>query len=272
MISEESANRAWIGALVRIMNLGDSVSPRGMETKEIRPNIVSFDMNRPICYHQNRKLSYKFMAAEAYWIVSGSMFAEDITPYNKHIGQFSDDGYIFNGNYGVPFAYQLEYVANSLFTDRSTRQAVLTIWRPNPIHSKDYPCTISLGFSVRDGKIDTFVTMRSSDGWLGLPYDVFNFTVMTLRVLCRLNEKIGTKSESITLGNMHLFLMSSHLYKRNFLDVLEVTNESPDKGATSSVPERALHDWNFLSKSLIACRDTDSKSISDETLWEIRPK
>lgn len=263
-----SANNAWITALYQIMEFGQEISPRGMLTKEISPNLVTFDMNRPICFHPERKLSYKFMAAEAYWIISGSMFAEDITPYNKFIGQFSDDQYIFNGNYGVPFANQLEYVVQALITDADTRQAALTIWRPNPIKSKDYPCTISLVFSIRNNKINTFVKMRSSDGWLGLPYDMFNFTAMTIRVLTRYHESGGL---DLSLGNMHMFLVSSHLYERNFEDVAKVL-ESNQVAQTSKVPDKVLKSWPKFSASLLACRDMiEPEIIHKRDLWRIRP-
>ena len=72
------------------------------------------------------------MAAEALWILSGDNKVETIAPYNKNIKQFSDDGIIFQGAYGPRIISQLDYVIESLRKDRESRQAVLTIWNPNP--------------------------------------------------------------------------------------------------------------------------------------------
>jgi len=266
-ISATTANATWLESLHNVYYNGINHAPRGLATKEIMNNILTFDMRYPICYHQDRKLSYKFMAAEAYWITSGSMFEEDIAPYNKFIGNFSDDGYIFNGNYGVPFIHQLDYVVNALLKDQHTRQAALTIWRPSPPRTKDFPCTIALIFNIRDYKIHTTVLMRSSDNVLGIPYDFFNFTIMTLRVLTYLNENAKeTFGKLITLGNLTLHAVSSHIYEDKYPIVEELMISSPDK-YTQCVPSQAESDWKFVVNSLLACRD-----LTDTTnLWKIRP-
>ncbi len=266
----KTANQAWLENLNIVYESGHSVGPRGFATKEIIDHNCVFDMNYPICHHQSRKLSYKFMAAEAYWITSGSMFAEDIAPYNKHIGQFSDDQYIFNGNYGVPFIHQVESVIQTLKKDKNSRQAVMTIWRPNPIQSKDYPCTISLMFIIRNGKMHTKVSMRSQDLWLGQPYDFFNFTMMTLRVLTGYNaiSSGSALGNIVELGSMHWSGFSTHIYERNFSQV-EIVNDSASDKVTNAVNSRCLTDWTYVAKSLLACRD--NVDTSGLNVWNIRP-
>lgn len=268
----QTANEAWIHSIANINALGDLTSPRGQKTKELLGTQVSFDMNHPICYHQDRKLSYKFMAAEAYWITSGSMFVDDIAPYNKHIAQFSDDGYIFNGAYGPKFINQLDYVVNCLSRDQNSRQAVMTIWVKNPIRTKDYACTLALQFLIRNDKLNTVVTMRSNDLWLGRPYDMFNFTIMTLRVLTMLNAGYAERfSKIIGLGNMYLNVGSAHLYEQHFDLAREVVMYEPNK-ETNPVPGIACVDWQFVVKSLLACRDM-KEAVDDDgsNLWRIRP-
>jgi len=261
--SHHHAGDAWIRAMQNIMNFGSEIDPRGMITKELMPQIVQFNMNHPVCFHQDRNLSYIFMAAEAYWILSGDNMVEGIAPYNKHIAQFSDDGHIFNGNYGGPFNCQLDYAVNTLANDPSSRQSVITIWQPNPVRTKDYRCTVSLIFMIRDNEMHTHVTMRSSDAWLGLPYDMFNFTMLTLRVLNNFNNK--TNSE-VTLGVQTLSLMSSHLYEQHWTPA-RMVSQTPRNNKTYGVPNRALVDWQFVIDSLLACRD------KTETIdhWRIRP-
>jgi len=55
--------------------------------------------------------------------------------------------------------------------------------------------------------------MRSSDVWIGLPYDMFSFSCIANQVAMRLNVKLGVCS--ITAG-------SSHLYYRDFGQANEV--------------------------------------------------
>lgn len=264
-----TANEAWVSSMAEVVQYGDFQSPRGIPTAEILNQSISFDMNYPVCYHQHRKLSYTFMAAEAYWITSGSMFVEDIKPYNKHITNFSDDDYIFNGAYGPKFTAQVEFVINTLLKDPTSRQAVMTIWVPNPIRTKDYPCTVSLQFLIRNQKIHTIVNMRSNDLWLGRPYDIFNFTIMTLRILTALNSTrvIDEDLDSIIdLGTLYLNTGSSHIYNKDAVGCALVLSEVPDK-ETNSVPDSAKLSWHYVARSLLACRD----GIEDSTLWKIRP-
>lgn len=264
-----TANEAWIKSISDVLEYGNNECPRGIPTLEILNQTISFDMNYPICYHQNRKLSYSFMAAEAYWITSGSMFVEDIKPYNKHIAQFSDDDYIFNGAYGPKFTAQVEHVVNTLLKDPTSRQAVMTIWVPNPIRTKDYPCTVSLQFLIRNQKIHTIVNMRSNDLWLGRPYDMFNFTVMTLRILTALNSSrvIDEDIDSIIdLGSLFLNTGSSHIYTKDELGCIALLTDKPDK-EVDKVPDTAKISWLYVAQSLLACRDQTEVN----ELWRIRP-
>ena len=266
-----SANDLWRNIIRQLLTFGDEISPRGIATKEFMFLSDEFDMNSPICYHQNRRLNYSFSAAEAYFIAHGDNRVENLAQYNKNIAQFSDDGMIFNGSYGPPFNSQLMYVVNTLANDLYSRQAVLTIWKENPVVSADIRCTIALQFLVRNGRIHTKVTMRSSDVWLGIPYDLFNFTIMTLRVLTLLNAKLSDKiSEPIKLGTMHWSAGSSHIYVHDIEKAKLVLETGPDK-EIKPVPEKCFTNWPYVVSSLIACRDKNLQDIKDNQLWEIRP-
>lgn len=140
MNSPLTANDAWRKIMVELYHNGKIVSPRGIDTKEVLFLSQTFDMNYPICYHQDRKLNYAFSAAEAYFIAHGDNRVENLAQYNRNISQFSDDGLIFNGSYGPPFNNQLMFVVNTLVNDPNSRQAILTIWKQNPVHSADIRC------------------------------------------------------------------------------------------------------------------------------------
>jgi len=257
------ATEAWINSIREVLEKGHSASPRDLDTKEVLCQQITFDMNRPICAHQERKLSYKFMAAEAYWITQGSPLVEDIAPYNAHIANYSDDGYIFNGAYGPAFISQLEFVVNKLRKDPTSRQSVMTIWHPNPIDSKDHKCTVALMFYIRNSALHPTVIMRSNDLILGRPYDMFNFTIMSLRVLTKLNSKAYSP---FVLGNMTLFANSAHIYSNN-RELCEQIVETPIEQITEPVPYEATIDWQFVVDSLLACRDNEDTT----DLWRIRP-
>lgn len=209
----QTLDRAWFDALEMIMNFGSLASPRGKATKEILQRTVTVDMRYPVLTYPDRALSYQFMAAEAYWILTGDNTVAGIAPYNKHIANFSDDGHTFFGAYGPKIVDQLPHVVNTLLRDPESRQAGMTLWRENPPQTKDVPCTIAIFAMIRHSRVNLHVFMRSSDVWLGLPYDIFNFSMLGHLICCQLNEN---HRPIYVPGNVWLTAASMHAYETNF--------------------------------------------------------
>lgn len=220
-----TANQAWIELLRKVSGTPAHVSPRGMATREILGCKTVFDMKWPVITVAKRKLGYRFLAAEAAWIMSGDNRVATIAPYAKHIADFSDDGVYFFGAYGPKIIQQLPHILKSLTADRDTRQAVISIWRENPPQTKDVPCTITVQWFIRNGLLHCMMNMRSSDVWLGVPYDWFNFSMMSMFILKLLNNIGGMKLE---LGDMHFYAGSQHLYSRNEADVHDCIVDDSD--------------------------------------------
>lgn len=221
-----SANYVYRGLLDTVMLCGAPVSPRGFGTQEVLGYQTVVDMSHPIVTIPTRKLNYRFMAAEAYWILTGQQGLDELTPYCSRMKDFSDDGIILNGAYGPRFISQASYIAQELVRDNSTRQAVLTIWERNPRPSKDIPCTVSLQWLLRDTRLHCIAHMRSQDVWLGWPYDVFSFTMMTCYVICKM-RLLGYK-EDLDLGNLRIMVGSQHIYDRDVKLATEVLSSKDD--------------------------------------------
>ena len=84
-----------------MLNNGEIVSPRGLETKEILN--VSFSIENPrsrLIFNENRKFSL------IYAIVESLLLAQDVSKlkyyseFNSNISKFSDDGEELYGTYG----------------------------------------------------------------------------------------------------------------------------------------------------------------------------
>lgn len=202
------ATTAWFNQLRRVMDVGEQSEPRGKKTKELIGVMIGVNMRYPIVSHPVRGLNYTFMAAEALWIISGRSDLEFHKTLKEKLEPFSDEKSYMAGAYGPPFIDQLPYVIGVLGKDPDSRQAVITIWRPRPYPSKDIPCTISIQFLIRNNILNACVSMRSSDVWLGIPYDLFSYTCMSAVVA--LNCGVPN------LGILRVFMGSSHLYEENF--------------------------------------------------------
>jgi thymidylate synthase len=254
------ANEAWHANLNYLLLKGEKHSPRGKGTLELLSHQSIVDMRYPVVTNSHRKMGYKFLLAEAVWILSGDNRVESIAPYAKHIADFSDDGYRFQGAYGPRVTEQLRYVIDTLIEDPPSRQAVISIWRESPRKSKDIPCTLTLQFLIRNGKINCVANMRSSDLWLGWVYDVFNFTMITMEVGIRVNqylERTYPAMDLLELGTLYLNAGSQHLYDHN-IDKARICLQD---GQSWSYNPLTLSDYNnpmSLMKHLVALRDNRS--------------
>jgi len=213
-----SADVLYQVAINACLNYGDPVAPRGQPTHELLgPTFVLKDARKNLITIPDRRLNYAFSVAEWLWMLLGRRDVATIGYFNKNIAAFSDDGVTFAGAYGPAFRAQLDYVVDVLRRDHDTRQAVLTFWKPAPGPSKDVPCTVSIQFFIRDGRLHAHGYMRSNDVWLGFPYDLFNFTQLQAYVAACVGAEVGAYRH--TVG-------SFHLYDRNRTDAVRVADSN----------------------------------------------
>lgn len=248
-----TADEAWRGLLETLVAHGRPVAPRGQMTAEVLHHVsLSVDLNHPVVTCPERRLNYRFMAGEALWIAEGRNDLESLARVNSNMAQFSDDGKTLDGAYGPRIRPQVPYVVNCLLRDRDTRQAALTIWRPCPAPSKDVPCTIAMVFSVRNYRLYQHVFMRSSDAWLGIPYDVFSFSVLGIELACLYNQQAV---EKIGLGHITITCTSSHLYQQHHVAALGILKSQPPDGPVPTVDETAVVEGNFprVIERLVTC-------------------
>lgn len=176
-------------------------------TKEVLNLSYHYETAYPVINATKRGISYKFMAAEAAYILSGRNDVEYLGKVLPHFVDFSDDGEYQAGAYGPAFIDQVPYVLRTLDKDRESRQAVISIWRARPYDSKDIPCTLTLQFLIRDDYLNTVVNMRSSDAFMGLIYDTFCFAMMS---------SIVAASMDVELGSTWINAGSSHIYEKDW--------------------------------------------------------
>ena len=158
-----------------------------------------------------RKMPLRYAIGELLWYNSCNPSWKAIYPYSKFWKGISDNGSTVNSNYGwcIRKKYgfdQWEMVKKLLQENTNSRQAIIHIKEArnlidNP--TKDLNCTIALQFLLRNNKLDFIVTMRSNAIWLGLPYDLFNFTCMQIQMAMELGVDIGTYYHNA--GSLHIY-------------------------------------------------------------------
>ena len=216
-----NALKAWYFILESIVEHGRGIAPRGKHTTEVLNQSVRLPLETCAFTHPARMLNHRFQQAEALWMIAGMRNLKFLTNYNPLMAKFSDDGETLAGAYGPRLQPQWDYIVATLRHDWSTRQAVASIWTPSPEVSKDIPCTLSMQFLRRpENTLNVVVTMRSSDAWLGVPYDIYSFSQIAMAVA----NEMGLEH-----GELVLNMASSHLYEDN-LDVSKVILATQDHG------------------------------------------
>jgi len=226
-IEGDSLNEVWLALLKKLYEDPEFEShPRGMKTREtLGVTLRINELRNNVLYHPIRKLNTKFMCAEWLWIWYGQDDLATLTRYNSRLARFSDNGVTLEGAYGPRLKHQWKYVVDALSKDYFSRQSVASIWTPAPKSSRDIPCTLTLQLIARLGMLNGIVTMRSSDVWLGLPYDVFTFAQLV-------NGIAGVLG--LHTGFLQMQLGSSHLYETDFEKAKQVLDDPTTyRGITS---------------------------------------
>jgi len=146
------------------------------------------------------------------WYLSGREDSESIEYYIRDYGQFAEKDGTVHGAYGPRLfglrgINQVENVRESLKRDDS-RKAVIQLFSAEDIDQKynDVPCTCAIQFFRRGGKLDMFTSMRSNDAFVGLPHDIFAFTML---------QEIFARDAGLALGSYSHAVGSLHLYDAN---------------------------------------------------------
>lgn len=152
---------------------------------------------------------------ELTWYLAGSKDLKFISYYIPNYKKSSDDRKTVYGAYGPRLCgkgrnAQLLNVINILKARSTTRQAVIQLFDAKDILKphKDIPCTCTLQFIVRGGKLDMLTSMRSNDAFLGLPHDIFAFTMI---------QEIVANSINCQVGEYKHYVGSLHLYEVHFI-------------------------------------------------------
>ena len=155
---------------------------------------------------------------ELLWYVAGSDDLRFIKPYIPRYAEEAKEGKIGSA-YGPRLfrmrgeLNQLSNVAALLKRRPGTRRAVIQLFNAEDVASdeQDIPCTTTLQFLLRDGRLHLSVAMRSNDAYWGFPHDLFCFTM--------LQEMMGRYLD-VDLGDFIQYVGSMHTYE-NMCDRVE---------------------------------------------------
>jgi thymidylate synthase len=191
--------------------------PRGRKTRDLGFTVIELETPYyafPLGLRPG--LTMRIAVAEAVQLIGGFTNTDLLTKAAVKFNDFLEPDGHFHGSYGSRVRYQVASVVRKLKEDSETRQAIVTLWDPvldNLEDKKDYPCTVMLHFEInRRDLLCMTVVMRSNDVWLGLPYDLFQFT----QLQCTVARALGLEP-----GRYRHVTMSMHIYVEDVSKALD---------------------------------------------------
>lgn len=197
-----------------------------------------------------KKLHFKSIAHELLWFLRG----DSNTRYLKEHGvsiwdEWADGKGELGPVYGVQWRNwpapdggtidQVRDVVNQIRKDPNSRRLIVSAWNVADIPRMALaPCHVMFQFYVRDGRLSCQMYQRSADVFLGVPFNVASYALLTLMIAQVTGLQPGEFIH--TLGDAHLY--------RNHLELarLQVTRDPRPLPTLQLNPAvRSIFDFTF---------------------------
>lgn len=201
----------FINIYKHLWSNGKSLSPRNLLTIELENYHTEFLPEHQFINFDCRKLNINYIKKEIQWYFKGNLY--DLSICNEAaIWKNCVTNGMINSNYGYYLFNQagLSFVIDELKRDKDSRRGLISIFNSHKhifSDNKDVPCTVTLGFRIRENKLNMTVHMRSQDAIYGLGNDLPFFNLCWEIVSVALN---------IPQGIYHHFVESFHVYEKHF--------------------------------------------------------
>jgi hypothetical protein len=180
----------------------------------VLPDIALFTLNSPrhrVLDDAMRNANPFFHMMEFIWMMAGRADVAWLMQFNKRMNEYADDGRLwaaYGDRWRNWFAMdQVQAVIERLRKDKTTRQAVIQMWSPDPDLSniwKDKACNTSIMFRNNAGALDMLVTNRSNDFvWGALGANIVHMTM--LHELIAHLSGIPLGKYSVVSNNLHIY-------------------------------------------------------------------
>lgn len=172
------------------------------------------DLSKGLELPGNRAYYPKVAAAEVAWMLMGTKDPAFVMKHAPKLwGKFIEDGELaaaYGHRWRQAFGRdQISWMVSALRRDPSNRQCWVQAWDPRfdglgyPDQPKNIPCPVGFTANIIDGKLHLALFIRSSDAYVGLPYDTMAYGMLASLIGRELGIPLGTLH--ITLANVHLY-------------------------------------------------------------------
>lgn len=184
---------------------------------------MRFDLNDGFPCLTTKKVHLRSIIHELLWFLKGDTNIQYLKDNNVSIwDEWADK----NGNLGPVYGSQwrswpasdgrqidqISHVINQLKNTPDSRRIIVSAWNVGEIQNMALPpCHAFFQFYVADGKLSCQLYQRSADTFLGVPFNIASYALLTLMIAQVCDLKPGDFVH--TLGDAHLYL--NHLEQAN---------------------------------------------------------
>jgi thymidylate synthase len=177
---------------------------------------MRFDLAAGFPLLTTKKVHFKSVAYELLWFLKGETNVRWLQEHGVSIwDEWADASGELGPVYGSQWRSwpspdgsaidQISLVVESIRTWPDSRRHIVTAWNPAEIEKmKLPPCHVLFQFYVADGRLSCQMYQRSADIFLGVPFNIASYALLTLMVsqVCALKP-----GEFVhTFGDAHLYL------------------------------------------------------------------
>ena len=209
--------RAYLDLVQRILDEGVAKGDRtGTGTRSVFGHQMRFDLREGFPLVTTKKVHLKSVVAELLWFIAG----DTNTSYLRDNGvtiwdEWADD----NGDLGPVYGYQwrswptpggehidqLAQVIEQIKTNPDSRRHVVSAWNVAELDAMALmPCHAFFQFYVADGRLSCQMYQRSADVFLGVPFNIASYALLTHMVAQVAGLEVGDFVH--TLGDAHLYV------------------------------------------------------------------
>ncbi|MBE6452838.1 MAG: thymidylate synthase [Alphaproteobacteria bacterium] len=206
--------KQYLDILKDIMDNGQDANNRtGIYARKVFGRQMHFDLRKGFPLVTTKKVFLKGIIHELIWLLSGNTNIKYLLDNNVHIwDEWADkDGNLgpvygaqwrdFNGQ-GID---QIKDVIERIKTNPQDRRLIVTAWNPAQIEQMALPpCHAFFQFDVTpDGFLNCQLYQRSCDMFLGVPFNIASYSLLTMMIAQVTGLKAGEFVH--TLGNAHIY-------------------------------------------------------------------
>jgi thymidylate synthase len=207
----------YLDLLRRVRTEGVKKTDRtGTGTLSVFGHQMRFDLSQGFPLVTTKKLHTRSIIVELLWFLSGATNIEYLKAHNVSIwDEWADPEGELGPVYGKqwrswsgPDGKSIDQIAEAvetLKTNPDSRRIIVSAWNPTDIPKMALaPCHCLFQFYVADGKLSCQLYQRSGDVFLGVPFNIASYALLTMMMAQVTDLEPGDFVH--TLGDAHLYL------------------------------------------------------------------